>query len=148
MLWKCRIPSICGMLKKRKGTVSSLRVCTSLFITYVTIKCCCFRSHSITNRFMCIAEDIIDMTEDGYTNSMINTFVKECKQYGILLLQCFNKKKLARIFKRGKIVSCICVLKSQRAITDSWKVLVNFIRERKYFSFCCYTLFVNFLPLF
>ena len=90
---------------------------------------------------MCIAEDIIDMTEDGYTNSMINTFVKECKQYGILLLQCFTKKKLARIFKRGKIVSCICVLKSQRAITDSWKVLVNFIKERKYFPFCCYTLF-------
>lgn len=111
----------------------------SLSIMYVIIKCCRFNLRSITKRFMCIAEDIIDMTEDGYTNSMINTFVRECKQYGTLLLQCFNKKKLARIFKRGKVVSCICVLKSQRAITDSWKALVNFIKERKYSSFCSYT---------
>lgn len=85
---------------------------------------------------MCIAEDIIDMKGDGYTNTLINTFVKECTTNGTVILQCFKRRKLSRFFGRGKQSSCICVLKSQRAITDSWKSLYSYLKGKHKYYVC------------
>lgn len=71
-------------------------------------------------RFVCIAEDIIDMKD---TVTMIDTIVDYCKENSTLVVQCFKRRKLARLFKRGQMMSCLCILKDAYTNNSEFKNL-------------------------
>ena len=45
------------------------------------------------------------------TSDLIDTIIDFCKENSILVIQCFKRRKLARLFKRGQMMSCLCILK-------------------------------------
>ena len=81
-------------------------------------------SSSLMSRFVCIAEDIVDMNGSGLTNTMLETIVEYGKTNHIPVVQCFKRRKLARLFGRGNSMSCICFLKGSMAVTPEWKALL------------------------
>ena len=82
------------------------------------------RSTGLMRSFVCIAEDIVDMNGNGVTNSMLQTIVEYGKTNHIPVVQCFKRRKLARLFGRGNSMSCICFLRGSMAVTPEWKTLL------------------------
>lgn len=72
------------------------------------------------DRFICIAEDVIDV---GETRQMIKTIVDFCESNNIMVVQCFKRRKLARLFGRGQSMSCICILKDSFTVISELKLL-------------------------
>lgn len=85
------------------------------------------KSMVLVNRFICIAEDIIIVDE---ICDLLNTIVTYCNDNAITIVQCFKRRKLARLFGRGQSMSCICILKDPYTIGNDLKVLQENIRSQ------------------
>lgn len=86
------------------------------------------------SRFVCIAEDVVDMSEGGLTNTTLQTIAEFNRTNHIPIVQCLKRRKIARLFHRGQSMSCICFLKGSMAVTPEWKELVPMLDAR--FSLC------------
>ena len=88
----------------------------------------------VKSSFVCIAEDVVDMSEGGLTNTTLQTIAEFSRTNHIPVVQCLKRRKIARLFHRGQSMSCICFLKGSMAVTPEWKELVPILDAR--FSHC------------
>ena len=57
---------------------------------------------------------------DSGTSALLSTIVEHCRNNGIPIVQCFKRRKLARVFKRGQSMSCLTVMKGASTVNEEW----------------------------
>ena len=71
------------------------------------------------------------------TERMVKTIIDNSRENSIPVVQCFTRRKLARLFGRGQSMSCVCILKDSFTVVDELKQLQD-ILLKYHLLFICY----------